>query len=73
MPQKQWFAAASKCLRRGIQKTSHLPRKPYYQQGLLLRPFSNNQPPHPSETFLTGNNNAYVEEMYASWKTNPQR
>jgi hypothetical protein len=29
--------------------------------------------PHPSESFMTGTNNAYVEEMYSSWKSDPKR
>ena len=29
--------------------------------------------PHPSETFMTGTNNAYVEAMYFNWKSDPKR
>ena len=38
---------------------------------ILTRGFAS--APHPSESFVTGNNNAYVEEMYRSWKQNPER
>ncbi|TMW66879.1 hypothetical protein Poli38472_011995 [Pythium oligandrum] len=64
---QQWLAAASKAVRRGVQQGVRT-RPPRPQQ--WLRAFSST--PHPSETFLTGTNNAYVEEMYATWKTNPQ-
>lgn len=66
---QQWLAAASKCVQRGI-RASAVGRQVAPSQ-LLARAFAST--PHPSETFLTGANNAYVEEMYSSWKSNPQR
>uniref|UniRef100_K3WND9 2-oxoglutarate dehydrogenase, mitochondrial n=1 Tax=Globisporangium ultimum (strain ATCC 200006 / CBS 805.95 / DAOM BR144) TaxID=431595 RepID=K3WND9_GLOUD len=71
---QQWLAAASKCVRRGIRAnaaarvTNTAAMKSMDRS--FVRAFSST--PHPSETFLTGTNNAYVEEMYDSWKTNPQ-
>lgn len=78
---QQWLAAASKCVRRGIRANaaarvnaasaaSIAPKQANVAQR-WTRAFSST--PHPSETFLTGTNNAYVEEMYDSWKSNPQR
>ena len=29
------------------------------------------RPPHPSESFLSGTNAVYVEEMYRAWKKDP--
>ncbi|KDO20700.1 oxoglutarate dehydrogenase [Saprolegnia parasitica CBS 223.65] len=56
----QWskLAAASRVLRRST--TMKAP---------LLRAFSS--APHPSESFINGTNNVYVEEMYRSWTTDP--
>ncbi|RLN90840.1 hypothetical protein BBJ28_00016069, partial [Nothophytophthora sp. Chile5] len=72
----QWIAAASKCVRRGVSaqaaRAVHL--QPSARQvapaARWTRAFSST--PHPSESFMTGTNNAYVEEMYSSWKTDPQ-
>ncbi|RLN71387.1 hypothetical protein BBJ28_00015756, partial [Nothophytophthora sp. Chile5] len=72
----QWIAAASKCVRRGVSaqaaRAAHL--QPSARQvapaARWTRAFSST--PHPSESFMTGTNNAYVEEMYSSWKTDPQ-
>lgn len=75
---QQWLAAASKCVRRGIRahaataRASAMAANSSSSKRLsAVRAFATG--PHPSETFLTGTNNAYVEEMYDSWKTNPQR
>lgn len=69
---QQWLAAASKCVRRGLRATSQVRSSQLVGAGRQWqRAFAST--PHPSETFLTGTNNAYVEEMYASWKSNPQR
>lgn len=76
---QQWLAAASKCVRRGIRANASVRAAPATKHHVAantqrlsaIRAFSS--VPHPSETFLTGTNNAYVEEMYDSWKTNPQR
>ena len=38
-----------------------------FTRGLTL------QAPHPAESFLTGTNNTYVEEMYRAWTQNPNR
>ncbi|KDO18931.1 hypothetical protein SPRG_15789, partial [Saprolegnia parasitica CBS 223.65] len=56
----QWskLAAASRVLRRST--TMKAP---------LLRAFSS--APHPSESFINGTNNVYVEEMYRSWTKDP--
>lgn len=76
---QQWIAAASKCVRRSVQQNV---RKNAIAQinkrtsSTLFAPSSFRAfsvTPHPSETFLTGTNNAYVEEMYTSWKTSPSR
>lgn len=37
---------------------------------IFRRCFATN-PPHPSESFLSGTNNIYVEEMYRAWSTDP--
>lgn len=74
----QWLAAASRAARRGLHGRAQMtrpvtrqvaPQQP--QMTRLARAFAS--APHPSETFLTGANNAYVEEMYASWKADPLR
>ncbi|GLD98266.1 hypothetical protein PINS_up006963 [Pythium insidiosum] len=68
----QWLAAASKCVRRGVQQTSsRLAVRRVAPVASSLRTFSSATTPHASEMFLTGTNNAYVEEMYSSWKTDP--
>lgn len=80
---QQWLAAASKCVRRGIRANAAAAVRTSRQVApaavqatpsmLRTRAFASVPTPHPSETFLTGANNAYVEEMYAAWKTSPQR
>lgn len=72
---QQWLAAASKAVRRGIRANAATARvsAAHTSSKRLSAARAFTTGPHPSETFLTGTNNAYVEEMYDSWKTNPQR
>ncbi|POM72240.1 Oxoglutarate dehydrogenase (succinyl-transferring), E1 component, partial [Phytophthora palmivora] len=70
---QQWLA---KAVRRSVRASvanarvapSHL-NAPNNVASRWTRAFSST--PHPSETFMTGTNNAYVEEMYSNWKSNP--
>ncbi|DAZ93464.1 TPA: hypothetical protein N0F65_006523 [Lagenidium giganteum] len=83
MAPQQWMAAASRAVRRGVlsraqaaaavSKTHAKPTIASARVNPLLqhtRAFAS--APHPSETFLTGTNNAYVDQMYANWQANPQ-
>lgn len=38
-----------------------------------FRSFSSSSPPHPSESFLNGTNNRYVEDMYTTWLKTPSK
>lgn len=60
------MAAASRAMRRGMLSRASVAHRVQPS----VRAFAS--VPHPSETFLTGTNNAYVEEMYSNWKANPQ-
>ncbi|KAG6582993.1 oxoglutarate dehydrogenase (succinyl-transferring), E1 component [Phytophthora cinnamomi] len=72
---QQWLAAASKAVRRSVRASAHSRVAPSSAAprsnaaARWARAFSST--PHPSETFITGTNNAYVEEMYSSWKSDP--
>lgn len=66
---QQLVAAAARSLRRGVQQSVLRAKQPPSTSSKWLRAFAST--PHPSETFLTGTNNAYVEEMYAAWKSDP--
>lgn len=72
---QQWLAAASKAVRRSVRASAHSRVAPSLAPRNVAarwtRAFSST--PHPSETFMTGTNNAYVEEMYSSWKSDPKR
>lgn len=70
---QQWLAAASKCVRRGIRASGVRPHTSAVASSRLTAARAFATGPHPSETFLTGTNNAYVEEMYDSWRSNPTR
>ncbi|RHY12837.1 hypothetical protein DYB25_002314 [Aphanomyces astaci] len=58
----QWgkLASASRLLRRTFVQAN----SPHH-----ARAFSSS--PHPSESFLSGTNNVYVEEMYKTWSKDP--
>ncbi|CAH0474034.1 unnamed protein product [Peronospora belbahrii] len=70
---QQWLA---KIIRRSVRATVSARIVPSHVQVShwtippWIRVFSST--PHPSETFITGTNNVYMEEMYTNWKINPK-
>uniref|UniRef100_H3GAB7 2-oxoglutarate dehydrogenase, mitochondrial n=1 Tax=Phytophthora ramorum TaxID=164328 RepID=H3GAB7_PHYRM len=65
---QQWLAkAVRRSVRASVSARVTPSRLPSNVAARWTRAFSST--PHPSETFMTGTNNAYVEEMYSSWKS----
>lgn len=61
----QWIAAAKHVVQRGLKVRS------VARSASIVPTRGFASAPHPSESFLNGTNNAYVEEMYREWSKNP--